>query len=111
MFKQWLLVSLAGATFLLVWGIVIIQFLQMNQPSYPIREVAKVERTEFYKGNEDLASLERKKEVATEQIETKKSNDREQRLVIKDLRQVDFSDVSSSEGVSIDDILNRLELN
>ncbi len=105
MFKQWLLVCLAGATFLLVWGIVLIEVYKMNQPALPMREVAKVERSELLKGNDNLDSLEPIIEVVTE------TSNQNEKLVVKDLRQIDFSDVSGPEGISIDDVLNRLELN
>lgn len=105
MFRQWLLVSISSVTFILVWGIVLIQIYKMYEPSLPMRDVAKIERTEYVKVSEEIKVPEQTIEVTT----TEPNPDRE--VAMKDLRLVDFSDVSSPDGVSIDDILNRLQLN
>lgn len=105
MWKQVAVISLSAITLLLVWGIVIFELFETKQNAHIVREAPKVERAAYEKENEDIRLPERPKNDAI------KPAGNQNNIAIKDLRLIDFSDVSTPAGVSIDDILSRLKLN
>ncbi|WP_096200860.1 hypothetical protein [Bacillus sp. FJAT-45350] len=109
MIKQWVTVSLAALTFLLVWGVVIFQLVASKPPPKPASYLSTVERIDMEKAHdglivnwnsENIISNERPVNIENSEVE----------VPIRDLRELDFSEVSTEDGIPIDAILAKLGL-
>lgn len=110
MVKQWVVVALAGVTFLLVWAIVIIQFIHIK-PTLNANEVSSIERSYYKKEFEEETLIDQTIEPSTQTENANEINEMGEKLMVTDLRKLDFSDVVTNDGVPIDIILERLQLN
>ncbi len=102
--KQWGILSIVSILFIFVWGIVIFQLVGANTKPKIGQDVAKIERTPYTKLGDGLI-INWDNDTIVHLVENKSKNN-----IVLDLRLIDFSDVSTKEGVSIEDILSRLGL-
>lgn len=108
--KPWLLITIAGITFVLVWSVVIFQFVQLSKPALDVAQNTTIDRTNYTKTSEvpnvvvDNVEME---EVSLEDT-ARESNSG---YALRDLRSIDLSDVDTKDGVPLDILLNRLGLN
>ncbi len=105
MMKKWFLIIFASVTLGTVWSIVIFQLVTGQETVMQGRVLSSLERNTLAKqkmgslGNWD-AKIVRSVKLSDQPIHISK----------KDLSKIDFSDFDTSDGVPIDIILKRLEL-
>lgn len=131
MIKQLTLVGLAATMFIGVWVLVIFQFdnsrnvdpisIENNQSERAIdlpESITSQDESKMDVSNnepESTKSTEPQSEtrvavVEEKESETKRSRVEDEQVKEVDLRDYDFSDISTSDGVPIDGILTKLEL-
>lgn len=107
MMKPWVIFSIAGVTFLLVWSIVIFQFIQISKPALQVSNVNSIDRTDYTKLSEVAEVMDRESYEVHEDAESSEEHE----YAMRDLRTIDFSDISTKDGIPVDAILNKLGLN
>ncbi|MBU8907336.1 hypothetical protein [Desertibacillus haloalkaliphilus] len=104
--KQWILVIMASCLLLSVWGLIIFQLFTNDPISRTGDNLSDLQRDLQQKSKQGLIEDWNSGFVEHKQTEQVVDPSR-----INDLRDVDFGDVDSRDGIPIDTILSRLGLN
>ncbi|WP_078428447.1 hypothetical protein [Alkalihalobacterium alkalinitrilicum] len=106
--KQWFLVIIAATSFVAVWTVVLFQLITTEEPVVKGRALSIVERNFHEKQKLDQVVWLKDRNTPMENSNIRENPSLQMAKV--DLRKVDFSDVDSIDGVPIDIILKRLEI-